>query len=763
MCRRGFCLTLVICFLFSVSVSLADSPVTESGFSELLQLEIQRAAGFGFDVSKIDDSRISGKDMMGILDHFVEIAAPDQMEQWSEKFPEMRSSKKPLNRADAMAACFLTADFLGGAYRSMPEDVFSEVTISLIDVDKEFASAPLSLDFYETYLRKYYNMGFGSTDLINAAYYFNLSRKSPFSGEFPFSYDSDKNTLHMNSAASYSDVVLAAVRMIDAADSDQFTSEDDEIAFHAVFSERVLNKANERPEVTSEKHPRWTGFCLLWELGSLEASEKALADISKWGFNAVRIYGDYRKLFLNGNVETPNYEAFRSLDRFISIAIDKGLHLILCISQLPGHALGSGAFNLERDMDLFVNVKKQKHADEIWRYITRRYRQIPNSCLSFSPVFEPSTGVYDIPYGIKEIANYTSHLIHVIREEDPERLLVYEATGVTLDIGDSPERVRKAIKDQDNLILIRNYAEEPFVYYNMMTDPEFNNADDVKHSMPCPDYPQYIYALNNRIDRSNSLTLEAAYPAGTCINIYLKQSKSAVIRICDSQGDELFKEKTGEKKYKTERPLSRYFPYAKSDGIISYTLEKPETVLTVNAASGNFDWCGIDVIFPEEYAVERWFNVTEYDVHIGLEKNAGQFLRKTSTVMIAPTPDEYNAKTKNNIVRIDSSLRYSSDMIVGEASPDFSAWWANTVKDLGVSSVVRFECADFSGAVWPNVMTYYDSLLSSFDKVGLSWFSNDYSQLTETDGRWFSQASAVSAFGYKHFNKELLELLQRHQ
>ena len=132
----------------SVSVSLADSPVTESGFSELFQLEIQRAAGFGFDVSKIDDSRISGKDMMGILDHFVEIAAPDQMEQWSEKFPEMRSSKKPLNRADAMAACFLTADFLGGAYRSMPEDVFSEVIISLIDVDKEFASAPLSLDFY---------------------------------------------------------------------------------------------------------------------------------------------------------------------------------------------------------------------------------------------------------------------------------------------------------------------------------------------------------------------------------------------------------------------------------------------------------------------------------------------------------------------------------------------------------------------------------------------------------------------------------------
>lgn len=211
-------------------------------------------------------------------------------------------------------------------------------------------------------------------------------------------------------------------------------------------------------------------------------------------------------------------------------------------------------------------------------------------------------------------------------------------------------------------------------------------------------------------------------------------------------------------------PVYRFLVISRSTMfLISYTLEKPETVLTVNAASGSFDWCGIDVIFPEEHAVERWFNITEYDVHIGLEKKAGQFLRKTSTVMIAPTPDEYNVKAKNNIVRIDSSLRYSSDMVVGEASPDFSAWWANTVKDLGVSSVVRFECADFSGAVWPNVMTYYDSLLSSFDKVGLSWFSNDYSQLTETDGRWFSQASAVSAFGYKRFNKELLELLQRHQ
>ena len=758
----SFLLTLGV--LLGMTGAPAISNAASSQSDEMAGLELRHAADLGFDVSRSDEASISGQEMMQILDHFMEIAAPDKLGKWNEQLEGMRNSKNQMRRAEGMAACYLAAACAGGKYVQVSQDLWDEIAVFLLDAGKEIGYTSLSQFFFGKELSRNFNIGFGSWDLISAAYYFNLSRKSPCSGEFPIAYDYKENSLHLNQKATYKEGLLAAVRLYDIANADSFSAEDDANAFRAVFPETLLKKANGMPAVSPEDHPYWTGFAFLWEQASKDASEKAIYDTARWGFNCVRLYVDYRLIFQNGDYRTPNYSGLRILDRFIAVAMENQIHLDMCVSHLPGHALGDGVFNVARDMDLFKNKKKQEQVDEIWRFLTRRYQQIPNSCLSFSPIFEPSMGVSDVSYGIKEIANYTSHLIHVIREEDPDRLIIYEATGVTIDTDDSPERVRKAIKDKDNLILIRNYAEEPFVYYNMMDQAGYSNVDDVKHSMLCPTYPFYLYAVGTQIDKAHPLQLKGNFPEGTTVTVYIEKSSSAVICLCDAAGDELIREKAGNGRSKTDAPLSRAFPYAQSDKRIEYTTTKPETLMTLSTVSGSFTWCGIDVTFPPEYAVEKWYNVTDYDVYLGLEKKAGASKRTTSTVSIAPTPlDAPGVKVKNNVVSIDSSLQYSTDTVAHEASPAFSNWWASHVKELGVSSIVRFECADFSGAVWPDIARYYESLLTAFRENGLSWLSNDYSQLTGRYEKTFPQSEMKQGQGYKDFNEELLKLLQRFQ
>lgn len=91
--------------------------------------------------------------------------------------------------------------------------------------------------------------------------------------------------------------------------------------------------------------------------------------------------------------------------------------------------------------------------------------------------------------------------------------------------------------------------------------------------------------------------------------------------------------------------------------------------------------------------------------------------------------------------------------------------WSRDISEFDGNCVIRFERADFSGGIWPEMKEYYEDLLQSFEEYGYSWWSNDWWLMTEEHAitKVVAKSPDESFAGYDHFNVELLELLQKYQ
>ncbi len=174
---------------------------------------------------------------------------------------------------------------------------------------------------------------------------------------------------------------------------------------------------------------------------------------------------------------------------------------------------------------------------------------------------------------------------------------------------------------------------------------------------------------------------------------------------------------------------------------------------------GRFQISGIALSFPEEYAVEKWYNVQPYDVFTGEEQEAGIFRRKCSEVLISPNgPDGRH-------VTVHEDMTYSSERILQEASRETIEEWCRSIAGYTGNCVVRYERADFSGVTWENAAKYYEDMLSAFKEYGFGWWSGDWYIMTDEYAQThiIVGADCIEYAGYPCFNKELLELLQKYQ
>ncbi len=168
----------------------------------------------------------------------------------------------------------------------------------------------------------------------------------------------------------------------------------------------------------------------------------------------------------------------------------------------------------------------------------------------------------------------------------------------------------------------------------------------------------------------------------------------------------------------------------------------------------------MEVTLPEEYAQERCFNGTPYDVHLGLQEKEGVYKKPRSSILI----DSAYLPDCRQIVLHDG-LTYTVNEPLAEASKETMREWADYVAALKGNCVVRFERADFTGVHWDDMKAYYNDLLDIFNEYGYSWWSNDYWLMTDR----YPQTAVIAespiepAEGYDYFNKELLELLQAHK
>ena len=736
--------------------------------------ELNRAIEKGFGEAQADDAKVTYQQFFAMLDRVVELSAPDKLADWQAQFPEARASSETMTRFEGMMAVLKSAITLGDDYLSFAIDwlplndkIGDKVWDEVNKVKEPFR--------YITNNYPYEGGGFAGNDFSNwddcsVAYRYSYARISLVSGNSIFDYDETRNSMLMDKPLTYNAAMLAALRLYESQSSSEGLvplADPQAIAYDpTIITQELIDRANARPKMTAENPPLFKGLVFggFYEFTGMPVTQAELQTIASWGFNSARVMITYQALF-DMDVNQVDLNKLRQLDQLVAAAMRYNLHLNIVTFSMPGRwqAYNPQTFQSEGEFDLFTNPARQKQSVDIWTMLAARYKGVPSASLSFSPLWEVfngnlSTGLPFQPYEVEDTARVFDQLVGAIRQQDSSRLVIYEATASNnaADIEREAGLVKDTLESKyDNIMMMANFCEGPFVYANM-TAEEGEHIDNNNHSMFLSDYPTTIYAAQRQIWKDQPLEMTGELVSGTTLEVYLSKSWGTGDLEIVADGQTIYSEPLGEKSYEVGYPVSRYYPFAKSDKLISVTLDRDVQKLEIRFSGDSIEWSGINVILPESYAVKRWWNETDYDANLEGREPEPPELKKTSAIMICP-----NSYDVGRLIVIHPDVTYSSESVWEQSNKETIEAWAKAISDFAPNSVVRIETANFNAVALDQALAYYQDIFTALDEYGLGWYSNDYINFSN-GGRRYLGFKPVNYFGAS-FCKELLEQLQSFQ
>ena len=606
---------------------------------------------------------------------------------------------------------------------------------------------------------------------FTAAFLWSFWYSSTNSGNQVFEYDEATGSMRQNQPLTVREAVEAVVRINDGVKTVNYVSLNDDLAINfdrSIITDKHLLIANDLPDIPKDHMPVWRGFVLSgggnYENRDIIENEKDLRNIANWGFNSARLMVTYQTFF-DAKAEQVDIGKLQKLDTMIAAAIKYHLHINLLTFSLPGRwtNFDDQSFITTGELDLFTNPTRQKEVDAIWAMLAERYKEIPSSVLSFTPIWEAqnpslSSGLHVPPYTDKEVALVYMQVINTIKEHDSDRFIIFEPTAnnSAQDIVTHSEFIKRDIQNKypDALMMV-NFCEQPYVYSDM-TAASGANIDRQSYSMFKPVYPTVNYAAQFHLEKDIPFEINGALKAGTKIDIYLSKV-SGNGKLTVMAGDHtLYSEDLSTMNYKTEAPLSGFYPYAKSDKLVSITLSSDIDNLQVSYSGSWFEWSGVDVTLPTNNAVKRWWFPSAYDRFLDDTISLDPILKETSTIMISP-----NSYDKGNPITINEDITFSSSEIFAQSNKQTIEDWAKILSAYSPSIVVRFESG--GRTAHDSVLRYYNDVLSTFEKYGMSWYNaNDYYSITHAN---YAQYAGIEYVLYNDQNLDIkmIELLQKYQ
>ncbi len=193
------------------------------------------------------------------------------------------------------------------------------------------------------------------------------------------------------------------------------------VCLAAVFMVGVMAAgfASTLPEPRPDSLPRWRGFNLLEKFikGGSSGGPYRQEDfrlISEWGFNFVRLPMDYRFWIKDGDWTQIDETAFADIDQAIAFGRKYDIHVCINFHRAPGYTVAQPP----EPADLWTDSQAQHVCAKHWAYFARRYKDVPNTHLSFNLLNEPADIDGRTYYRVVE------KLVAAIRAEDPNRLII---------------------------------------------------------------------------------------------------------------------------------------------------------------------------------------------------------------------------------------------------------------------------------------------------------------------------------------------------
>lgn len=715
-------------------------------------------------VKKEKSEWVTASTYRAMLVEMLEALAPEQMDYFDSKVKDVNLA---ITRGDAVRMAYYAAVCIGA-------DDYNGYSFSsdLANSDGRMGEAGNFLelicpDVYKNIPVTMANHTWGNE--FTAAGLWNVWHVDTVSGKQVFEFDEELQSMRMYDMLTMEEAETSIERLRTGYGVKRYVSVDSAEATSPALSDEALAKTAERCSETLDALPRLTGFVLAndgyYSIHTIVKTVDDIRRIADWGFNTVRLRITYETLFNQDGSQIDLTQAER-LDELVEACIEADIHLNLLLCTLPGRTkwvdlndVSSGG-----ETDLFINPERQKEAVSVWATLAARYQDVSGAHLSFTPFWEPDG---DLGINSEEGWEHTPQdtcdtlalLIEAVRAQDPERFIFYEPTAhiaAEATIQESSLFYEPLKSRFDNLMISYNFCQNAYVFAEI-TDIVGEDVDLSNYSMFKPEYPVTNYGVNDMIPDGGELTIDGFLPAGTVIDLYLAYADGQSALTITGDGTELYHEELSSGDYRPGRPLSSFYPYATSDKKISVTLAETTDEVAISARGADIKWCGMDVILPEEYAVERWYMNSGRDNFF--EDEARFLWLATSTVMISPSE---RCETWHITIRDD--VTFTTGEVFAEANAETIEHWCAEISDFSPQCIVRYEDACFSlGTTQGSILRYYEDVLSTFEKYGFSWLSNDYELILQESTNRIADAEVVEYDGYDFVNLELLELLQKYQ
>ena len=770
------------------------------------EIELTQAERFGLPTEKIGQRTISCREFMELSDVFVGFAAPEKLDEWKNEFKSTRKVDEPISRYDAVAVLYHAGQLVGGGYAEggdMNAWTAYYINASYFDQITEDPNSPHYIGDYEFDQNgEWLGMNF---------YGYLFSHTSKISGRNLFYCNPDNCSFDMYDYPSYADGVLAILRLIGSVQPELF--DQDLFPFDkpdpGIFNDELYEKIALYPDLTVDTLPRWTGLVFTGTADYYTDQISLLRYAKEWGYNAVRI-------FLLPSAYDDKWEKLDDkrymlvMDQMIAEAIKIGMHVEICCNVLPGFwgdirgeaggYDGLGVMSYYMDC-LYGDKHYQDLADEIWRTVATRYIDVPSAVLTMLPMQEmyykdswyEETTIHN-EYTPQDVADYQSHIVDVIHEVDPDRIVVFEPLYEDSQFDKVSRPVIEAMKGKPNTVITYNYPGAGTWGYFALTQGT-PDPDNYHHSTPVQPYPFYPYEAHDQVVREYPIKIGGFLPAGTQITLNVKKFEcdesilkplgydGAEFRVL-ADGEVLYSEKFTPSEYAVGDTISYFMSYAESEKQIVVTLPKDTESVIMDIGSDleytwphdSYDngvrlyWSGLKIRLPDEYAVDQLWNASQYDITLGIADTdkPGLYMKHTSEILVPVRMGDLHYFNGTHDITVYKDVTYSTPYITGESDRETVTEYINgyVEKCNGWPGSIRLESFfGYSGERWEDYERFLTDNYDALTENGFSWWCNDlfYSNFSDAFVNQTMYGIEPTEYGrYPTFYKEVPELLQKY-
>jgi endoglucanase len=226
--------------------------------------------------------------------------------------------------------------------------------------------------------------------------------------------------------------------------------------------------------------PRWRGFNLTDLKDGRHGLHYAETDfrwMSEWGFNFARLPVSYWTWSSRDDWMTIRDADLQPIDDAIAFGRHYGVHVNLALHRIPGYCVNGAALEPDRLFDSPRESMQRalRAATHHWRYLARRYRDVPTTALSFDLVNEPPFMVDQSRY-----VEIVRALVAAIRSVDPDRLIFVDGA----DLGQTPV---SGLTDPRVVQSTRGYLPKMVSHYGATWVPEAEFESEALPAWPMTD------------------------------------------------------------------------------------------------------------------------------------------------------------------------------------------------------------------------------------------------------------------------------------